>query len=51
MIELLKQLNYFPPNVKEYSGGDGLEIVFDELQSNHRMLINGDEWTSYNTKT
>ena len=50
MIELLKQLNYFPPNVKEYSGG-GLEIVFDELQSNYRMLINGDEWTSYNTKT
>ena len=50
MIELLKQLNYFPPNVKEYSGG-GLEIVFDELQSNYRMLVNGHEWTSYNIRT
>ena len=50
MIELLKQLNYSPPNIKEYSGGS-LKIVFDESQSNYQMLVNGHEWTSYNTRT
>ena len=50
MIELLKQLNYSPPNVKEYSS-DNFEVVFDKKHSNYRFLIGGQEWTSYNIRT
>ena len=63
MIELLKQLDYCPPNLKEYSSG-GLEILAEkflpdygkkrtanDLYYNYRLLVNGHEWTSYNTKT
>ena len=50
MIELLKQLNYSQPNVKEYSC-DNFEVVFDKKHSNYRFLVGGQEWTSYNIRT
>lgn len=49
MISLLKQLNYSPPNLKEYQGNN-LEVKLDESEYTYYLSVNDHKWTTYNIK-
>ena len=49
MLRLLKSLGYTPPNLKEYKK-DNCEVFLDTNNNIYRLIVDGEEWMSYNVK-